>query len=146
MLAIRHIDAKFTSFCTYRHPQSRPGLHPPVRRLGLKAIAAARKAAAEAPSAADEAVSQAIEQKKKEKEEPSWLLWDSDALQEQRQALAQLQVSRPLLNALAAYLTGNPCPSDMHHLQHGSLEELIWCILKAALRHKRCSSSSLTAF
>ena len=97
-----HLHANFRSFCTYHYLQNRPGLHPPVKRHGPKAIAAARKAAVEAPSAADEAVSQATEQEMKQKEAPSWLPWDTDALQKQRQALAQLQVNRPLLNALAA--------------------------------------------
>lgn len=146
MLAMPHLDANYRSLCTYFYPQSRPGLHPPVRRHGPKAIAAARKAAVEAPSAADELVSQATEQEIWKKGTASWLPWDTDALQEQRQALAQLQVDRPLQNALAAYLTANPYPSDMHHLQRGSLEDLLWCILKATLGHKRCSSSGLTAF
>jgi hypothetical protein len=67
------------------------------------AIAAARKAAVDASTTADEAVSQVSEQNKtqRETEQLSWLPWDSEALQEQRQALAQLQVSKPLLHALA---------------------------------------------
>ena len=88
MLARPHLDAAWRPFSSYQTSQLWPALRDPVRRRGLRAVVAARKAAAEALSAETETSSK----EEKPKKIPSWVPWDEQALQEQQQALAKVQV------------------------------------------------------
>ena len=113
MLAGTHMDPLLRPFCANLRFPLPPASRAPLRRRGLSALVAARKAAAEAPSAATDTASTQRQgslpyRSKDVQRVPSWMAWDRDALQEEAKALERFQVRTPAVPAVVAHAWSAP--------------------------------------
>ena len=103
MLAAAHLEAILRPICTVHSLQCGRAARIPLQARRPLMILAARKAIAEAPTVPTDAAGQDTEGGEElAKQLPSWMPWDSSAVVEQKQALAQLQVllPRPLTTSM----------------------------------------------
>ncbi len=118
MLARPHSDPVFRPFSSRLNYHLSPASRTLLRRRGLRAVLAARKAAAEAPrSEADVASTQRrttlpTGRRKQIQQVPSWMAWDRDALREQEEDLARFQVRISAVSAVdSAFSRHDSCLS-----------------------------------